>query len=63
MMKRFLAVACLVFALGSIALADGSGPPPDLGPQPRKPPVIQVADGSGPPPVSPTKKPPVVVAG
>jgi hypothetical protein len=61
-MKRALAVAWLVIALGSIALADGSGPPPDLGPQPRKPPMVQLADGSGPPPATPTRKPPVATA-
>jgi hypothetical protein len=62
MLKRSLAVAWLVIALGSIALADGSGPPPDLGPQPRKPPVIQRADGSGPPPPT-TRKPPIAMVG
>jgi hypothetical protein len=63
MLKRSLAVAWLVIALASIALADGSGPPPDLAPQPRKPPVVQVADGSGPPPDLAAKKPPLTMVG
>lgn len=63
MLKRSLSIAVLVIAFGSIALADGSGPPPDLGPQPRKPPAVQVADGSGPPPDLTAKKPPLIMVG
>jgi hypothetical protein len=37
MMKRVLAVAFLLMSLASIALADGSGPPPDQ--MMKKPPV------------------------
>lgn len=62
-MKRALAIAFLLMSLASIALADGSGPPPDLSPQPRKPPAIQLADGSGPPPDVTVKKPPLTMAG
>jgi hypothetical protein len=62
-MKRALAIAFLVMSLVSIAVADGSGPPPDLGPQPRKPPAIQLADGSGPPPNPTAKKPPITMLG
>jgi hypothetical protein len=48
-MKKIFAFA-LLMSFASIALADGSGPPPKL----NKAAVIQLADGSGLPPV---KKP------
>jgi hypothetical protein len=64
MLKRSLAVAWLVIALGSIALADGSGLPPT----PKKPPqakTVRIADGSGLPPATvpkPTKPPQYMAA-
>jgi hypothetical protein len=56
-MKRALAVALLLMSLGSVALADGSGPPPsNTTTNPPKPANIQLADGSGLPPAT-TKLP------
>jgi hypothetical protein len=56
-MKRALAVVFLLMSFVSIALADGSGPPPNSPTKPTKPASIQIADGSGPPPTGTPKQP------
>lgn len=60
-MKRALAVALLLMSFTSVALADGSGPPPSSTANKPPKPFVQLVDGSGPPPVS-TQKPPKPVA-
>jgi hypothetical protein len=49
-MSKIFAVALLLVSFASIALADGSGPPPT---KPPKTVFALMIDGSGPPPTKP----------